>query len=334
MSSRSRTLNGGRWRRMRFCSRWKRLGLVRGDDHLDPLDPLGQSVEARPRVTAAEVRAHARAQRLRLPHVEDGVLRRRGRGTRPASPGGPSAAPRCAPCGFLRRWPCLSSLAWGIRPPGRRLVPRAWPRKPSPSSSRPPTARSAAARAATRSGAALSRASSTSRWSWHARAARAGRSARSSSSETWTTCSRSRARCLLDPLYGHSEELLHVERPRVPRDGQGARPARRRLRRQGRRHLRLGRAATWTSRSAPPRISSPGSARGTPPRPRSAGRRTRSPSSSRRARSCACFANGAGARGDHPRALPHVEGRPLRLPCRSCARCPRPASRSPSPTRG
>ena len=52
----------------------ERLHLGRRDDHLDLLHALDQPVEPEPGVAAAEVRAHARAQRLRLPDVEHGAL--------------------------------------------------------------------------------------------------------------------------------------------------------------------------------------------------------------------------------------------------------------------
>jgi hypothetical protein len=51
------------------------LDLGLRDDHLDPLDALDQPVEPEPGVPAAEVRPHARAERLRLADVEHVVLR-------------------------------------------------------------------------------------------------------------------------------------------------------------------------------------------------------------------------------------------------------------------
>jgi hypothetical protein len=53
----------------------ERLHLGLGDDHLDALDTLDQPVEPEARVPAAEVRAHASAERLRLAHIENGLLR-------------------------------------------------------------------------------------------------------------------------------------------------------------------------------------------------------------------------------------------------------------------
>ena len=51
LSSRSRTLNGGRWRLTRFCSRWSASRLRRGDDDLDVAHPLDQAADALPCVT-------------------------------------------------------------------------------------------------------------------------------------------------------------------------------------------------------------------------------------------------------------------------------------------
>ena len=49
----------------------ERLGLRARDDHLDVVDAPGERRGARSRVAALEVAAHARAQRLRLPDVQD-----------------------------------------------------------------------------------------------------------------------------------------------------------------------------------------------------------------------------------------------------------------------
>ena len=72
LSSRSRTLNGGRWRLTRFCSRWSAsaslwvtitsIRAIRSTSWLDP----GARVAA-----AVEVAAHAGPERLRLADVED-----------------------------------------------------------------------------------------------------------------------------------------------------------------------------------------------------------------------------------------------------------------------
>src|SRR5881628_3277482 len=71
LSSRSRTLNGGRWRLTRFCSRWSASTSV-------PVTIVSTaatretswSIPARvsPRL---EILAHTRAERLRLADVED-----------------------------------------------------------------------------------------------------------------------------------------------------------------------------------------------------------------------------------------------------------------------
>ncbi len=53
----------------------ERLRLGRGDDDLDPLHPLDHLLEPEARVAGAEVRADARAQRLRLADVHDLVPR-------------------------------------------------------------------------------------------------------------------------------------------------------------------------------------------------------------------------------------------------------------------
>ena len=97
------------------------LGLVRGHDHLDALDPLGEVLQARPRVAAAKVRAHTRSQGLRLSHVENGVLRAAeevyARLRRDALQLRFDAL--CAAfCGGAH---ACSSLAAGIRAPGCRL---------------------------------------------------------------------------------------------------------------------------------------------------------------------------------------------------------------------
>ena len=91
LSSRSRTLNGGRWRLTRFCSRCSASTSVRGDDHLDVGDALDELRDRRRACRRArlEVRAHARAQRLRLARRRARRRARRGRGRRPASPGAP-----------------------------------------------------------------------------------------------------------------------------------------------------------------------------------------------------------------------------------------------------
>ena len=49
----------------------ERLGLVPGDDDLDVRDEADELRDARPSVPALEVAAHARAEGLRLPDVED-----------------------------------------------------------------------------------------------------------------------------------------------------------------------------------------------------------------------------------------------------------------------
>ena len=72
LSSRSRTLNGGRWRLTRFCSRWSAstslpvtIVSICGDAGDELVDP--DAVVAAP---GLEVLAHARPQRLRLADVE------------------------------------------------------------------------------------------------------------------------------------------------------------------------------------------------------------------------------------------------------------------------
>ena len=73
----------------------ERLRLGAGDDHLDVGDAAGQRCDLRARVGRRAGSTSARGpQRLRLADVEDTRRRRRGRGRRPASPGGASAAPR------------------------------------------------------------------------------------------------------------------------------------------------------------------------------------------------------------------------------------------------
>src|SRR5215207_3960917 len=47
---------------------------------------------------------------------------------------------------------------------------------------------------------------------------------------------------LLDPLYGHADDLLDVRLPELPRDGEGARAARRGVRRGQAGNIRLCRA--------------------------------------------------------------------------------------------
>ena len=49
----------------------ERLRLALRDDHLETRDPPHELADPGPRVAAVEVRAHAGAQRLRLPDVED-----------------------------------------------------------------------------------------------------------------------------------------------------------------------------------------------------------------------------------------------------------------------
>jgi len=76
LSSRRRTLNGGRWRFTRFCSRWSASTLGARDDHLNVRDAARQERDLRAAVLALlEVRADARAERLRLAHVEDVAFR-------------------------------------------------------------------------------------------------------------------------------------------------------------------------------------------------------------------------------------------------------------------
>ena len=72
LSSRSRTLNGGRWRLTRFCSRWSAsASLWVTITSIRPI-ALDQLLDALARVAAAvEVAAHAGPQRLRLADVED-----------------------------------------------------------------------------------------------------------------------------------------------------------------------------------------------------------------------------------------------------------------------
>jgi hypothetical protein len=96
------------------------LRLVRGDDHLDPLDPLREVLEPRPRVTPTEVRAHARAQGLRLSHVEDGVLRPAEEVHARLRRDALQLRLDALRAAFCSGGHACSSLAWGIRPPGRR----------------------------------------------------------------------------------------------------------------------------------------------------------------------------------------------------------------------
>ena len=72
LSSRSRTLNGGPVPLDEVLLEVQRLGLALRDDHLDPMHPLHELVDAGARVAAAvEVAAHAGPERLRLADVED-----------------------------------------------------------------------------------------------------------------------------------------------------------------------------------------------------------------------------------------------------------------------
>ena len=130
------------------------------------------------------------------------------------------------------------------------------------------------------------------------------------------TLARSRP-LILDPLAGHPA-LAAARRPaRVPRDGQGAGTARRRLHRRRRGRVRRSRPLR---RHRPRRdASSPASARATPRGSRSAGRRPRPPSSSRRARSSAS-SRGQAEGGDHPRAVPMRAGAAVHAGRRRAAR--------------
>ena len=73
LSSRRRTLNGGRWRLTRFLLEMKRLHPAPGDDYLEVGDPRHEPWNRGLVVAAAllKIRAHARPQRLRLADVED-----------------------------------------------------------------------------------------------------------------------------------------------------------------------------------------------------------------------------------------------------------------------
>ncbi len=71
LSSRRRMLNGGRWRLTRFCSRWSASASVRVTMTSTSAIALGQLRRAEARIAALEVAANARAQRLRLAHVQD-----------------------------------------------------------------------------------------------------------------------------------------------------------------------------------------------------------------------------------------------------------------------
>ena len=89
LSSRSRTLNGGRWRLTRFCSRCSASTSVCGDDHLDRRRPAsgscaiaGRVSPSRPGSSCARAAAATSPCRRRGPRPA-----RRGRGRRPASRG-------------------------------------------------------------------------------------------------------------------------------------------------------------------------------------------------------------------------------------------------------
>ena len=87
----------------------ERLGLVPRDDDLDVGDRGPRAAPIRgASVSALEVAAHARAQRLRLPHVQRPRPARRGTGTRPAC----AEAPRSVPSRFSR----IPSLAYPHAP--------------------------------------------------------------------------------------------------------------------------------------------------------------------------------------------------------------------------
>ena len=144
LSSRSRTLNGGRWRLTRFCSRWSASTSVPVTIVSISADPLDERVDPEPVVAAAglEVLADAGAQRLRLADVEDVVRARRGRGRRPGPPEAPSAGcdlvgrhrarvVRRKPVAAQRqnpRWRCASArLPPRSSPPAGSRSPRASP---------------------------------------------------------------------------------------------------------------------------------------------------------------------------------------------------------------
>ena len=72
LSSRRRTLNGGRWRLTRFCSRWSASTSVPVTiTSRSAMRPGSCGIAARAVAARLEVRAHARPQRLRLADVED-----------------------------------------------------------------------------------------------------------------------------------------------------------------------------------------------------------------------------------------------------------------------
>jgi len=73
LSSRSRTLKGGRWRLHEVLLEVQRLDLAGRHDRLDRLEARGHLLDPLPCVARAglEVRAHARSQRLRLADVEN-----------------------------------------------------------------------------------------------------------------------------------------------------------------------------------------------------------------------------------------------------------------------
>ena len=72
LSSRSRTLNGGRCRLTRFCSRWSASASLCVTITSMRCDPLDELPDALARVAAAvEVAAHAGPERLGLADVED-----------------------------------------------------------------------------------------------------------------------------------------------------------------------------------------------------------------------------------------------------------------------
>ena len=76
LSSRSRTLNGGRWRLTRFCSRWSASTSLPVTITSTSATRAGRlRICARPSVALLEVRADARPQRLRLADVEDVAVR-------------------------------------------------------------------------------------------------------------------------------------------------------------------------------------------------------------------------------------------------------------------
>ena len=121
LSSRSRTLNGGRWRLTRFCSRCSASTSRLGDDRLDRLDAVGHLPDALARVARAglEVRADARTQRFRLADVEHLALRVRGRDRPRDAAARASAGSRCG----LRPSGCQRTEALAV-PRRARPLPR------------------------------------------------------------------------------------------------------------------------------------------------------------------------------------------------------------------